>query len=157
RRRTDRAPRHERWNEVLPRRRLVAAHPPIGDRAARPRVRRDKIRTRARAAARRRREDREGGLVMAIAESRDTSVIESVERIREADPDDMLGRIKDLPKQVRDAWAIASKATLPPAYADVRHITIAGMGGSAIGGELALALLSCEPKIPASVHPATVL
>src|SRR5438093_12101187 len=89
---------------------------------------------------------------MAIAESRDTSVIESVERIRAADPDDMLGRTKDLPKQVRDAWAIASKATLPPAYADVRNITIAGMGGSAIGGDLALALLSDDLKIPAMVH-----
>jgi glucose/mannose-6-phosphate isomerase len=89
---------------------------------------------------------------MAIAESRDTSVIESVERIREADPDDMLGRIKDLPKQVRDAWAIASKATLPPAYADVRNIVVVGMGGSAIGGDLALALLADELKIPAMVH-----
>jgi glucose/mannose-6-phosphate isomerase len=89
---------------------------------------------------------------MAIAESRDTSVIESVERIRAADSDDMLSRIKDLPKQVRDAWTIASKATLPPAYADVRNITVAGMGGSAIGGDLALALLADELKIPAMVH-----
>lgn len=89
---------------------------------------------------------------MAIAESRDTSVIESVERIRAADPDDMLSRIKDLPKQVRDAWAIASKATLSPAYTDVRNITVVGMGGSAIGGDLALALLADELKIPAMVH-----
>jgi glucose/mannose-6-phosphate isomerase len=89
---------------------------------------------------------------MAIAESRDTSVIESVERIRAADPDDMLGRIKDLPKQIRDAWAIASKATIPPAYSDVRSITVAGMGGSAIGGDLAAALIADELKVPMSVH-----
>src|SRR5213080_2375269 len=89
---------------------------------------------------------------MAIAESRDTSVIESVERIREADPGDMLSRIKDLPKQVRDAWAIASKATIAPAYSDVRNIVVAGMGGSAIGGDLAAALLADELKIPMSVH-----
>jgi glucose/mannose-6-phosphate isomerase len=89
---------------------------------------------------------------MAIAEGRDTAVIESVERIRAADPDDMLRRIKDLPTQVRDAWAIAGKATLPPAYADVRNITVAGMGGSAIGGDLALALLADELKIPTMVH-----
>jgi glucose/mannose-6-phosphate isomerase len=89
---------------------------------------------------------------MAIAEDRDTSVIESVERIRAADPEDMLGRIKDLPKQIRDAWAIASKATVPPAYADVRNLTVAGMGGSAIGGDLALAMLADELKIPAMVH-----
>ena len=89
---------------------------------------------------------------MAIAESRDTSVIESVERIRAADPDDMLSRIKDLPKQVRDAWAIASKATIAPAYSDVRNIVVAGMGGSAIGGDLAAALLADELKVPMSVH-----
>jgi len=89
---------------------------------------------------------------MAIAESRDTSVIESVERIREADPGDMLGRIKDLPKQVRDAWAIASKSTIAPAYSDVRNIVVAGMGGSAIGGDLAAALLADELKVPMNVH-----
>jgi glucose/mannose-6-phosphate isomerase len=89
---------------------------------------------------------------MAIAESRDTSVIESVERIRAADPDDMLSRIKDLPKQVRDAWAIARKASIPPAYSDVRSITVAGMGGSAIGGDFAAALLADELKVPMSVH-----
>src|SRR3989442_4838223 len=89
---------------------------------------------------------------MAIAEDRDTSAIESVERIRAEDTDDMLGRIKDLPKQVRDAWAIAGKATIAPAYSDVRNVTVAGMGGSAIGGDLAAALLAGELKVPMTVH-----
>jgi glucose/mannose-6-phosphate isomerase len=89
---------------------------------------------------------------MAIAESHDTSVIESVERIRAADPDDMLSRIKDLPTQVRDAWVIASKATIAPAYSDLRNIVVAGMGGSAIGGDLAAALLADDLKVPMSVH-----
>jgi glucose/mannose-6-phosphate isomerase len=82
----------------------------------------------------------------------DTSVIESVERIRAADPGNMLERIKDLPKQVRDAWTIARAAQLPPAHGDVRNITVAGMGGSAIGGDLAAALLADELKVPMSVH-----
>jgi glucose/mannose-6-phosphate isomerase len=82
----------------------------------------------------------------------DTTVIESVERIRAADPGNMLERIKDLPKQVRDAWTIASAAQLPPAHGDVRNITLAGMGGSAIGGDLAAALLAGELKVPMSVH-----
>jgi glucose/mannose-6-phosphate isomerase len=82
----------------------------------------------------------------------DTAVIESVERIRAADPGNMLDRIKDLPKQVRDAWKIASAAQLPPAHGDVRNITVAGMGGSAIGGDLAAALLAGELKVPMSVH-----
>ncbi len=64
----------------------------------------------------------------------------------------MLDRIKDLPKQVRDAWTIARAAQLPPAHGDVRNITVAGMGGSAIGGDLAAALLAGELKVPMSVH-----
>jgi glucose/mannose-6-phosphate isomerase len=82
----------------------------------------------------------------------DTAVIESVERIRAADPGNMLDRIKDLPKQVRDAWNIARAAQLPPAHGDVRNITVAGMGGSAIGGDLAAALLASELKVPMGVH-----
>jgi glucose/mannose-6-phosphate isomerase len=82
----------------------------------------------------------------------DTSVIESVERIRTADPEDMLGRIKELPKQIQGAWQVTRAAQLPPAYGDVRNITVIGMGGSAIGGDLAAALLADELKIPMSVH-----
>jgi glucose/mannose-6-phosphate isomerase len=82
----------------------------------------------------------------------DTTVIESVERIRAADPGNMLERIKDLPKQVRDAWTIARAAQLPPAHGDVRNITVVGMGGSAIGGDLAAALLAGELKVPMNVH-----
>jgi glucose/mannose-6-phosphate isomerase len=82
----------------------------------------------------------------------DTSVIESVEAIKKADPGDMLVKIKDLPLQIKDAWKIVQAATLPPAYGDVRNITILGMGGSAIGGEFAGALLADELKVPFTVH-----
>ena len=82
----------------------------------------------------------------------DTSVIETVERIRAADPAGMLDRIKELGKQVRDAWTIGRSAPLPPAYGDVRGITLAGMGGSAIGGDFAAALLADELKVPMTIH-----
>ncbi|HKC91133.1 MAG TPA: bifunctional phosphoglucose/phosphomannose isomerase, partial [Candidatus Limnocylindria bacterium] len=49
-------------------------------------------------------------------------------------------------------WAIATKASIPPAYGDVRSIVVAGMGGSAIGGDLAAALLDAELKVPMTVH-----
>ena len=82
----------------------------------------------------------------------DTSVIETVEKIRAADPANMLDRIKGLSDQVRYAWQIAMGAKVPPAYADVRTIVLAGMGGSAIGGDLAAALMADELKVPMSVH-----
>src|SRR5438552_18947974 len=64
----------------------------------------------------------------------------------------MLDRIKELPQQVRDAWSIASKAQIRPAYGDVRSILVSGMGGSAIGGDLAAALVAGELRVPMSVH-----
>ncbi|HKW78357.1 MAG TPA: bifunctional phosphoglucose/phosphomannose isomerase [Candidatus Limnocylindria bacterium] len=82
----------------------------------------------------------------------DASVIETVERIRAADPANMLDRIKELGTQVRDAWRIGKGAQLPPALADVRTIVLAGMGGSAIGGDLAAALLAGDLKIPMVIH-----
>ena len=82
----------------------------------------------------------------------DTSVIETVERIRAADKDNMLDRVKDLGTQVRDAWKIGKSATIPPTYADVRAIVLCGMGGSAIGGDFAAALLADELKVPMTIH-----
>lgn len=82
----------------------------------------------------------------------DPAAIETVERIRAADPEGMLERIKDLPRQVRDAWAIAQRAQIPPAFGDVRAVVVAGMGGSAIGGDLAAALVAGDMKVPMSVH-----
>src|SRR5260221_1246299 len=82
----------------------------------------------------------------------DTAVIETVERIRAADQANMLDRIKELSTQVRDAWGIGKAAQLPPAYADVRNITLAGMGGSAIGGDFAAALLADALQIPMIIH-----
>ncbi|HET8569417.1 MAG TPA: bifunctional phosphoglucose/phosphomannose isomerase [Candidatus Limnocylindria bacterium] len=78
--------------------------------------------------------------------------IDTVDEIRAGDPEGMLDRIKELPKQVREAWRIASAAQVAPQYGDVRSIVVSGMGGSAIGGDLAAALLQDELKIPMSVH-----
>src|SRR5689334_15612641 len=64
----------------------------------------------------------------------------------------MLDRIKDLGTQVRDAWKIGRAANIPPAYADVRSIVLCGMGGSAIGGDFAAALLAGDLKIPMVIH-----
>jgi glucose/mannose-6-phosphate isomerase len=82
----------------------------------------------------------------------DTAAIETVERIHAADPEGMLARIKELPLQVRDAWAISQRAQIPPAHADVRNVVVSGMGGSAIGGDLAAALVAGELRVPMTVH-----
>ena len=66
----------------------------------------------------------------------------------EIDPDDMLGRIAELPQQCRDAWANVQSLKLPPEYRQVNKIVILGMGGSAIGGDLLRALAEPECALP---------
>jgi glucose/mannose-6-phosphate isomerase len=64
------------------------------------------------------------------------------------DPNDMLGRIAELPQQCRDAWANVRSLELPPTYRQVSRIVVLGMGGSAIGGDLLRALVEPECALP---------
>jgi glucose/mannose-6-phosphate isomerase len=67
------------------------------------------------------------------------------------DPDDMLRRVRELPKQCSDAWQNAKSLKLPPDYARVSNIVILGMGGSAIGGDLARTLVQDTCPVPITV------
>jgi glucose/mannose-6-phosphate isomerase len=60
----------------------------------------------------------------------------------------MIGRIVGLPQQMRDAWAQAKSTTLPPSHANASAIVICGMGGSAIGGDIARTLVEGELDFP---------
>jgi glucose/mannose-6-phosphate isomerase len=68
------------------------------------------------------------------------------------DPEGMLGRIKELPMQCRQAWQAAMSFNLPSDYADIDKVVILGMGGSAIGGDLVKSLVQAEAKIPVIIH-----
>jgi len=52
------------------------------------------------------------------------------------DPEDILGRIRDLPRQCRDAWERSRTFKVPTPYWRVEKLVILGMGGSAIAGDL---------------------
>jgi glucose/mannose-6-phosphate isomerase len=71
---------------------------------------------------------------------------------READPQDMLARISELPQQCRDAWANARSLQLPAEYRQAEAVIILGMGGSAIGGDLLRTLLESECPVPIIVN-----
>jgi len=71
--------------------------------------------------------------------------------MRAADSDDMLSRIKDCPTGPMP-WAIATRASIPPAYSDVRSIVVAAWVAPRSGGDLAAALLADELKGPMNVH-----
>lgn len=86
---------------------------------------------------------------------------------RACDPSGMLDTALALPGQVRDAWRIGQAARLAPLPRPPAQIIVAGMGGSAIGGDLLAAALgrrlsvplivSRDSRMPAYVGPASVV
>ncbi len=67
------------------------------------------------------------------------------------DPEGMLDRIHEVPTQCQQAWQKAMSFSLPPDYTQANKVVILGMGGSAIGGDLANNLVTSETKLPVLV------
>jgi glucose/mannose-6-phosphate isomerase len=70
------------------------------------------------------------------------------EDFRRVDLDGMLDRIDELPRQCLDAWQLALTISFPSNYTGVDNIVVLGMGGSAIGSDLARTLVIDELKVP---------
>src|SRR3970040_286920 len=83
-------------------------------------------------------------------------LLDDLHRFRQIDTQDMLGEIQRLPDQLQTAWERGQRLPLPnlpkPASESLTQIVIAGMGGSAIAGDLlaAFGLDSC--RVPIYVH-----
>ena len=60
------------------------------------------------------------------------------------DPSRLRDRIGGLPRQCLQAWEKGLSFSLPPSYREARNVIVAGVGGSAIGGELMADLISKE-------------
>lgn len=69
----------------------------------------------------------------------------------DVDVDGMLGRLLDLPQQVRAAWTLGQSLSLPSSLMGASNVVICGMGGSAIGGDLTRALAEPEARVPVTV------
>ena len=82
----------------------------------------------------------------------DSVNLDDPEVYRKNDPEGMLGRIKELPWQCREAYRAATDFTPPANYKDIDKAVIIGMGGSAIGGELVRSLVQSEAAIPVIIH-----
>jgi glucose/mannose-6-phosphate isomerase len=74
--------------------------------------------------------------------------LDRVAALRKLDPGGMLGALRGLPDQCREAWTKASGLKLPAAYQDIDRIVVLGMGGSAIAGDLWRVLLQRESDVP---------
>jgi glucose/mannose-6-phosphate isomerase len=68
------------------------------------------------------------------------------------DPGNMYGAICSLPDQIRTAVTLAEAAAVDPAqFTGLQNIILCGMGGSAIGGDLARSLLADLLPIPMTI------
>ncbi len=72
--------------------------------------------------------------------------------IRRIDVSDMLGRVRELPRQLGSARRIAAATSLPDRYRDVDAVLVLGMGGSAIGADLVAAVAGERLRVPLLVH-----
>lgn len=77
--------------------------------------------------------------------------LDDPEQIRRNDPQDMLGEIDALPEQLEAAWSLGHELPLPE-WDGLKAALVAGMGGSAIGGDLLAAYAAPHASIPILVH-----
>jgi glucose/mannose-6-phosphate isomerase len=66
---------------------------------------------------------------------------------QEIDRSNMLAELQSLPGQLKDAWDLGSKYIIPP-YKKIKYLVLAGMGGSAIGGDLLASYIAPICPIP---------
>lgn len=76
----------------------------------------------------------------------------SQENISKLDPQNMRGHIRTFYEQVEEAVAIGKKFQPPADSKHISNIVLAGMGGSAIGGDLLKTYLSKQLRIPFIVN-----
>lgn len=72
--------------------------------------------------------------------------------IRGIDVSDMVGRVRELPRQLALARRVAAAVTLPASHREVDAICVLAMGGSAIGAELVEGIAGDRLRVPLVVH-----
>lgn len=77
--------------------------------------------------------------------------LDDLDFFKQLDTKNMLGEIDNLPDQLGYAYRLGMKLALPD-WKDFRQVVIAGMGGSAIGGDLLACYCAALCPMPVSVH-----
>ncbi len=78
--------------------------------------------------------------------------LDDAETLKRIDPDDMLGRVAELPRQLSQSRRVAAPVTLTDRHTDVDAVVVLAMGGSAIGAELVAAAAGDRLRVPLIVH-----
>ena len=77
--------------------------------------------------------------------------LDDLDRFKQLDTLNMLGEIDNLPDQLGYAYQLGMKHDLPE-WKALRQVVIAGMGGSAIGGDLLAVYCASLSPVPVTVH-----
>src|SRR5215831_19012764 len=77
--------------------------------------------------------------------------------IQRYDTSNMRRLLENFPKQIEEAVAIGKNAKIPFKASAVSDITVSGLGGSAIGGDLLRSYLAEELEVPFQVNRNYVL
>ena len=77
-------------------------------------------------------------------------ILDDFDRMQEIDKSNMLLELQTLPDQLAEAWRIADSYELPD-FKEIKAVTIAGMGGSAIGADILAAYVNDHCITPVSV------
>lgn len=86
------------------------------------------------------------------------NLLDSFKRIEKCDESSMLELIESFPEQCQDASCIGDAFELPQKFKrSYRNIVCAGLGGSAIGADLARSYIAGDAQIPVSVNRAYTL
>jgi glucose/mannose-6-phosphate isomerase len=72
--------------------------------------------------------------------------------LKRIDVSDMLGRVREVPRQLAQARRVAASMELDQRHRDVDAVLLLGMGGSAIGAELVAGLAGDRLRVPLLVH-----
>jgi glucose/mannose-6-phosphate isomerase len=78
--------------------------------------------------------------------------LDDVSLLQSHDPSDMLGAIRRLPDQIREALAFTERRGVHIDRSRARNIVISGLGGSAVGGDLLRAFAANKSPVPIAVN-----
>ncbi len=77
--------------------------------------------------------------------------LDRLDGMQALDTEGMYAYIDQLPEQLRQAWELGLRLPLQK-MEDIRQVVIAGMGGSAIGGDLVMACGAENLRVPVVLH-----
>jgi glucose/mannose-6-phosphate isomerase len=77
--------------------------------------------------------------------------LDDIKAFEQIDSQNMMAHIDGLPDQLQTAWQLGMQHPLPD-WKDIHNVVIAGMGGSAIGGDLLAAYTVPLCRVPILLH-----